>query len=73
MPESTWANWAIPAGELALTTPKSTAQLDTTTSLADMPAIRATVICQKPSPMGAKKGTSHRPMTAPKPPDMPGS
>ena len=57
---------AIPSGEVILVTPKSTAQLETTTSLAEIPAISATTICQKPRPMGAKKGTSHLPSMAPK-------
>ena len=52
--------------EVMLLTPKSTAVEDTTTSLAEMPAIRATTICQKPRPMGAKKGTMHRPIMEPK-------
>ena len=56
----------IPSGELALTMPNNTAQLDTTTSLAEIPAISATAICQKPRPMGAKKRTSHLPSMDPK-------
>ena len=60
----------IPSGEVMLVTPKSTAQLETTTSLAEMPAIRATTICQKPRPMGTKKGTISRPIMEPKVWDM---
>ena len=36
----------MPASEVTLEIPKSTAQLETTTSLAEMPAMRATTICQ---------------------------
>ena len=46
--------------------PKSTPQLDTTTSLAAIPAIRATMICQYPSPTGAKNGTIALPIQEPK-------
>src|SRR5699024_10916957 len=66
MPSSAAAKDAMPAGLEALTMPNRTAQLDTTTSLAEMPAMRATAICQKPRPMGAKKGVSSLPSTAPK-------
>ena len=57
---------SIPAAELILGTPNKTAQLDTTTSFAEMPAIKATAICQKPNPTGAKNGTSQCPKMAPK-------
>lgn len=66
MPPRADAKALMPSGELALTMPNSTAQLETTTSLAETPAMRATAICQKPRPMGAKKGTSHLPSMAPK-------
>lgn len=38
---------SIPAPELIFGTPNRTAQLDTTTSFAEIPAISATAICQK--------------------------
>src|SRR5699024_12569958 len=56
----------IPAPELIFGTPNRTAQLDTTTSFAEIPAIKATAICQKPNPIGAKNGTSQWPKMAPK-------
>ena len=61
---------AIPSEEVMLVTPKSTAVLETTTSLAEIPAMRATTICQKPRPIGAKKGTMNRPMMEPKEEEM---
>ena len=66
MPPSMAERDAIPAAEFTLFTAKSTAQLETTTSLAETPAIRATTICQYPRPTGAKNGTSHRPRRDPK-------
>ena len=57
---------SIPAPELMFETPNKTAQLETTTSFAEMPAIRATAICQNPNPIGAKNGTSPCPKIAPK-------
>ena len=47
--------------------PSSTAQLETTTSLAEMPAISATTICQKPSPITANAGERNLPMYPAKP------
>ena len=45
-------------GELIFWIPKSTDRRRTpTTSLAEMPAISATTICQKPRPAGANTGT----------------
>lgn len=66
IPVSAEEKTAIPWGELALTIPDRTAQLETTTSLADMPAISAASIYQDPRPIGAKTGTSHLPSMAPK-------
>ncbi len=57
---------AMPASELALATPNSTAKLDTTTSFAEIPDSSATPICHMPSPAGARTGTSSRPRPAPK-------
>ena len=60
------ANSVIPACELIFGTANNTAQLDTTTSFAEMPAINATAICQYPNPIGAKNGSNKCPITAPK-------
>ena len=46
----------MPSVEVMLVTPKSTAVLETTTSLAEMPAISATTICQKPQTDGGEEG-----------------
>ena len=70
MPLSIAEREAMPAAEFTLLTLKSTAQLETTTSFAETPAIRATTICQYPRPMGEKKGTSQRPKSEPKVPDI---
>ena len=45
-----------------LPVPSTTAQLETTTSFAEMPAMSATTICQKPSPIGANAGCRNLPM-----------
>ena len=50
------AKICIPTSELALTTLNKIAIEETTTSLATIPAIRASTICQKPSPNGANNG-----------------
>lgn len=59
-------NSIMPALDEELTTPKSTAQLETTTSFAEIPAINARVICQNPKPTGAKRGAKILPRLAPK-------
>ena len=56
----------IPSGELRPPIPNRTEQLDTTISFAVNPQIKATAICQKPSPAGARIGTSAWPIAAPK-------
>ena len=56
IPSRAAAKAAIPASELALTMPNSTAQLETTTSLAEMPAMRATVILPEAQADGGKEG-----------------
>ena len=61
--ESASAMAAMPASDVAFATPKRIAVLETTTSFAEMPAMRAVEICQKPKPIGAKKGTQARPIT----------
>ena len=66
IPPKSSVRLAMPAAEFKLEMPNKTAQLDTTTSFAEIPAIKATAICQYPSPSGAKKGTIHFQMTAPK-------
>ena len=66
MPASSSANAAMPSAELAFTMPNSTAQLETTTSFAEMPAISATAICQKPSPTGMNTGAMNLPTYAAK-------
>ncbi len=65
-----WVSSAMPAAVVAFPTLNSTAQEDTTTSFAEMPAMSATTICQNPKPMGAKKGTIHWPIWEPKVWDM---
>src|SRR5699024_11573772 len=57
---------SIPAEVVILAMQKRTLQLETTTSFAAIPEIRATAICQYPSPAGASKGTRAFPMIAPK-------
>ena len=56
----------IPSVVVMFCTPNKTLQLDTTTSFAAITAIRATTICQYPSPTGAKRGTAAFPMIDPK-------
>ena len=60
------ASAVIPISELIFGTANNTAQLDTTTSFAEIPAINATAICQYPKPIGAKNGSNPRPINAPK-------
>ncbi len=55
-----------PAAVSAFPTPKSTEKLDTTTSFAEMPAIRDTMICHRPRPAGRISGSNHFPIAAPK-------
>ena len=64
------AKICIPTSELALTTLNKIAIEETTTSLATIPAISASTICQKPSPNGANNGLRACPTTAPKLSDM---
>ena len=60
------ANSVIPTSELIFGTANNTAQLDTTTSFAEIPAINATAICQYPNHKKTKNGSNICPITAPK-------
>ena len=57
---------SIPWAVVIFWMPKSTLQLDTTTSFAAMPEISATTICQYPRPSGSKNGTISFPTMEPK-------
>ena len=56
----------IPSAELILLIPYKTEKLDTTTSFAEMPEIRATAICQLPRPAGRSTGSKIWPKAAAK-------
>ena len=56
----------MPAAELIFPIPNNTEKLDTTTSFAEIPEIKATAICHIPSPAGLSTGSNTFPIEAPK-------